>query len=111
MNYSDITKNKLILSKIEFIPSKQGGYYMQEYEVCKLDFDAKNNEQQKRIIKNVLSWLDCESENKIINKILKDIQKNEYCIFKQEKRGLKTELLKTFSLKIEKTINKQFTLI
>lgn len=111
MSYKIIETKKLILSKVEFIKSKQGGYINKEIEVCKLDFSFETLDQQKTIIKNVLSWLDCEHENKVITKIINDIGKREYSVFKQEKKGLKTELLKTYSLKVETTTYKQFSLL
>ena len=110
-NYKTIESKKLILSKIEFKASMQGGFYSDEVEVCKYDFEGETNEQQKIVFSNILKQLDCKPENKILNKIIKDIEKNEYTIFKQVKSGLKTELLKTFSLKIEKTTSKQYQLI
>jgi hypothetical protein len=109
-NYKTIEYRKLILSKFEFKPSMQGGFYSNEFEVCKYDFEAVTNEQQKIVFSNILKQLDCKPENKILNKIIKDIAQNEYTIFKQSKQGLKTELLKTFSLKIEKTTTKQYQL-
>ena len=109
-NYKTIETKKLILSNYEFIKSKQGGHYAKETEVCKYDFDAVTNDQQKIVFSNILKQLDCKPENKILNKIIKDIATNEYTIFKQAKSGLKTELLKQYSLKIEKTTSKQFIL-
>jgi hypothetical protein len=110
-NYKTIEHHKLIISTVDFHPSKQGGYINRETEIFKIDYNFENNEEQKTIIKRVLSWLDCDHESKVINKIIKDISKREYCVFTQIKSGLKTELLKTFSLKIEKTTSKQFQLI
>ena len=110
MNYKTIEHRKIILGAITFKPSRQGGFICDEVEVCKLDFDADTSDQQKTVIKNILSWLDCEHESKVINKIIRDLQKYEYCIFTQVKSGLKTELLKNFSFKIEKTTSKQFIL-
>ena len=109
-NYKTIETKKLILSNYEFIKSKQGGYYAKETEICKYDFEAITNDQQKIVFSNILKQLDCKPENKILNKIIKDIAQNEYTIFKQAKQGLKTEILKTFSLKTEKTTTKQYQL-
>lgn len=109
-NYKIIEHKKLILSSIEFKPSKQGGFYSNEFEVCKYDFEAVTYEQQKTLFTNILNQLQCEPQSKIISKLIKDIEKNEYTIFKQAKSGLKTELLKQYSLKIEKTTSKQFIL-
>lgn len=110
MEYTNIITNKLILSSVEFKESLQGGFYSNETEVCKIDFDFETIEQKQKTIKNIFSWLDCKPESKIINKIIKDLNKNEYSIFNQIKPGLKTALLKRYSLKIEKTTNKQFIL-
>jgi hypothetical protein len=111
MNYKTIEHKKIILSKFEFKPSMQGGFYSNEVEVCKVDFNTDTIEQKEKIIKNIFSWLDCTQEKKLITKVIKDIEKNEYTIFKQAKSGLKTELLKQYSLKIEKTTSKQYQLI
>jgi len=111
MNYKTTEHKKIILSKIDFIPSKQGGYYMEATEIIKYDFEGETKEQQKIIFTTILKQLDCTPSNTILNKIYSDLNKNEYTIFKQSKQGLKTELLKTFSLKIEKTTSKQFQLI
>jgi hypothetical protein len=110
MTYQTIEHQKLILSMIEFKPSKQGGFYSKEFEVCKYDFDCETIEQQKTVFTTILKQLDCEPQTKVINKIISDIAKREYTVFQQIKSGLKTELLKTFSLKIEKTTSKQFIL-
>jgi len=111
MSYQIIENKKLILGSVNFIPSKQGGYINNEVEVCKVDFDCETMDQKKIIIKNILSWLDCAPDSKVINKIISDLQKREYTVFKQVKPGLKTDLLKTFSLKIERTTSKQYQLI
>lgn len=110
MSYKTIEHFKLILSSVQFKPSKQGGFINNEIEICKFDFDFETMDQQKTIIKNILSWLHCDHESKVINKIIKDISQREYTVFQQVKSGLKTDLLKTFSLKIEKTTTKQFIL-
>ena len=110
-NYKTIEHRKLILSKIDFIPSMQGGYYMQATEIIKYDFEAETKDQQKIIFTTILKQLDCSPSNVVLNKIYNDLDKYDYTIFKQAKSGLKTELLKTFSLKIEKTTTKQFQLI
>jgi hypothetical protein len=110
MNYKTIEHRKLILSKIDFIPSMQGGYYMQATEIIKYDFEGETKDQQKIIFTTILKQLDCSHSNVVLNKIYNDLNKYDYTIFKQSKQGLKTELLKTFSLKIEKTTSKQFNL-
>jgi len=110
MEYTNIITNKLIISSVEFKDSKQGGFYSNETEVFKIDFNCETMEQKEKIIKNIFSWLDCNPDSKLITKIIKDLNKNEYSIFNQIKPGLKTALLKRYSLKIEKTTNKQFIL-
>jgi hypothetical protein len=110
-NYKTIENQKLILSSVDFKRSNRGGFINNEVEVCKLDFNCENLEQKKTVIKKILSWLDCDLQSNVINKIIKDLTEREYTVFKQVKKGLKTDLLKTFSLKIEKTISKQFQLI
>jgi hypothetical protein len=111
MSYKIIESKKIILSALEFKNSKQGGYYSNEAEVCKIDFNLETIEQKEKTIKNIFSWLDCEPKKKSISKILKDLDKNGYTIFEQIKPGLKLELLKRYSLKIETTTNKQFQLL
>jgi hypothetical protein len=110
MNYQTIEHRKIILSSVQFSPSKQGGFINNEIEVCKYDFDCETNDQQKTVLTTILKQLDCEAQSKVINKIIKDLTQREYTVFTQVKSGLKTELLKTFSLKIEKTTTKQFIL-
>jgi hypothetical protein len=110
-NYKTIESKKLILGSITFKPTYQGGFICDEVEVCKYDFDAETKDNQKTVLSIILKQLDCEPTSTVINKIISDLKKYEYCIFQQVKKGLKTELLKTFSLKIEKTTSKQFQLI
>lgn len=109
-NYKTIEHRKIIVSSVDFKPSFHGGYINNETEVFKLNYDFETKEQQRKIIKNILSWLDSEHETKVINKIIKDLSQREHTVFQQVKSGLKTQLLKTFSLKIEKTTSKQFIL-
>lgn len=109
-NYKTIEHRKIILGSITFKPSKQGGFICNEVEVCKYDFEAETNDQQKTVFETILKQLDCEPQNKVLNKIISDLKKYEYCIFQQVKSGLKTDLLKTFSFKIEKITSKQFIL-
>jgi RNA binding exosome subunit len=111
MSYKIIESKKIILSALEFKNSKQGGYYSNEAEVCKIDFNLETIDQKEKTIKNIFSWLDCEPQQKTITKILKDLDKNGYTIFEQIKPGLKLKLLKRYSLKIETTTNKQFQLL
>ena len=111
MNYQTIESKKLILGAITFKPSYQGGFRLNEVEVCKYDFDAETKDNQKTVLAIILKQLDCEPTATVLNKILNDLKKSEYCIFQQVKKGLKTELLKTFSLKIEKTTSKQMLLL
>lgn len=110
MQFTNIITEKIILSCLEFKHSNQGGYYSNETEICKIDFNCETVDQKKKIIKNVFSWLDCQPEPKTINKIIKDLYSKEHSVFKQIKPGLKTELLKRYSLKLEKTTTKQFIL-
>jgi len=111
MSYQIIKSKKIILSSVEFKDSLQGGYYSSETEVCKIDFNLETIDQKEKIIKDIFSWLDCQPQKKAITKIINDLDKNEYTIFNQIKPGLKTNLLKRYSLKIETTINKQFSLL
>jgi hypothetical protein len=76
MNYKTIEHLKLILSSVQFKPSKQGGFINNEIEICKFDFNCETIDQQKTVIKNILSWLHCDHEGKVINKIISDIAKN-----------------------------------
>jgi len=110
MEFTNIITNKLILSSLEFKDSKQGGFYSNETEICKYEFDQETKDQHKAVFERILKSLDCTPESKLITKIIKDLEKNEYTIFQQIKPGLKTALLKRYSLKIEKTTNKQFIL-
>ena len=110
MKSQNIETIKIILGKIDFKKSLKGGYIMVETEILKYNYEAENESQQKIIFQNILKSLDCEPTNEIIRKIIKDISKNGYCIFQQEKKGLKLHLLKTYSLTFETTTTKQFQL-
>jgi RNA binding exosome subunit len=111
MEFTNIITKKIILSNFEFKSSKQGGYYSNETEICKYEFNQETKDQQKLFFERILKSLDCKPDSKIINKIIKDISKNEFTVFEQIKPGLKTALLKKYSLKIETTTNKQFQLL
>jgi hypothetical protein len=110
MEYINITTKKLIISSVDFKESVHGGFYSNETEVFKMDYDCDTKEQKKEILKSIFRLLNCYQEPKLINQIINDLNKNEYSIFKQKKPGLNPDLLKRYSLKIEKTTNKQFIL-
>lgn len=110
MKFQNITTTKLILSAIDFAGKKETGYYMTGTPVIKFDYAAETKAQQKEVFKSILKKIQCEVNTAILNKIIKDITKNGICIFVQEKKGLKLELLKTYSLQFETTTTKQFLL-